>query len=70
MPSGDLRKLSDLFSLSHWSEQYAEHRWRGHVFCPADCQKQVHDAAVQVIKSKYGLEFNEFAAQLSHIPDK
>jgi HD superfamily phosphohydrolase len=67
MPGRDLIPLSEIFPLDYWSEFYTTYKWRGHVFCPPDCQVEVHKAAVQVLEERFGIQFNKYAAELSHI---
>lgn len=68
MPSGELRKMTDFFPLQYWASLYVNHKWRGHVFCPADCQARVHEAAKSVFRDEFGLGFNALAKELSHVP--
>jgi len=68
-PSGLPRKLSDLFPIHYWSLLYISHKWRGHVFCPHDCQQEIYEAAKKVLKSEYGLTFKKSAGELSHVPN-
>jgi HD superfamily phosphohydrolase len=67
-PGYSLRKLSDLFPLNYWVQLYTQHKWRGHVFCPKDCQQQVYEASKKVIGENYGVKFKKSAGEISHVP--
>lgn len=67
--AGGLRKVSDLFPIHYWSELYQKYKWRGHVFCPAEFQQQIHEAALEVFAGeKYGVLFKLSAGETSHVP--
>lgn len=68
VPGGRLVELASLFKLDYWSDQYMNYRWRGHVFCPPQYQREVHKAAKQVMNEEFGLQFNDLAKMLSHVP--
>jgi len=62
-----LRKVSDLFPIHYWGEQFKNYKWRGHVFCPQKYQQQIHEAALQVFKEQYELKFKRSAGETSHV---
>ena len=66
--SGKPRKLSDLFPIGYWAEFYKNYKWRGHVFCPSDCQQEVYEASKDVFNECFGLEFKRSAGESSHVP--
>lgn len=68
-PGYSLRKLSELFPLNYWVLLYTQHKWRGHVFCPRDCQQKVYRAAKKVLGDKYHLRFKKSAGEISHVPN-
>ena len=61
---GTYSSLAELFPIHYWLEMFTNHKWRGHVFCPPDCQQKVSDAAITVMREKYGLTFNTLAKAL------
>ena len=65
----DFEKLSDIFKVDDWAEDYTEHKWRGHVFCPNDnnIRKKISNASVEVFKNKFGIEFKSSAQTLCKI---
>jgi HD superfamily phosphohydrolase len=66
--SGELVKLEQLFPSHYWAELYTSHKWRGHVFCPAECQQKVYEAAKEVLGEQFGLAFGKSAGTSAHVP--
>jgi HD superfamily phosphohydrolase len=60
-------RLNKLFPTDAWLRQYAIHKWRGHVFCPPDLQKDVFKAARVVLIDELNIKLNDNAAAYSHI---
>ncbi|KAA0892092.1 HD domain-containing protein [Oryzomonas rubra] len=67
--AGTLRKVSDLFPIHYWTELYQKYKWRGHVFCPQEFQQKIHEAALDVFNSCFGLKFNKSAGESAHVPE-
>lgn len=65
--AGSLRKVSDLFPIHYWSELYQKYKWRGHVFCPQEHQQKIHEAALEVFKSEFELNFTKSAGESAHV---
>ncbi len=65
----DFQKLRDIFQVDDWAQNYAEHNWRGHVFCPErdGVRKKISDAAKVVLESRFSVRFNESAQKLCKI---
>jgi len=63
----ELRRLTSVFPAAQWVDLYVKNKWKGHVFCPPDCQAAVSVAARSVIEAEYGLQFNEWTNLLCHI---
>jgi len=65
----DFVKLKDIFRVDDWAQDYAEHKWRGHVFCPNDqkIRKKVADAAIQVLESEFSIKFKPSATTMCNI---
>lgn len=55
--------LNDLIKINSWAKQYVMHRYRGHVFCPAEHRDKVARAASVVLGERYGIEFEPEAFQ-------
>ena len=51
----DLIPLNELFPTVRWTQKYGQNKWRGHVFCPPDCRKQIGKAAKDLIEDRYGI---------------
>jgi HD superfamily phosphohydrolase len=51
--------LEDLFPTTGWLRAYADRKWRGHIFGPADKQEQIFRAAKIVLESEFGFQLNE-----------
>ncbi len=68
-PSNELRKLTSFFPINYWNESYMSYKWRGHVFCPYECQQAVYRAAKKVFEDRFGAKFKKLAGALSHVPE-
>lgn len=65
--AGKLRRLSDLFPIHYWSNLYVSYKWRGHVFCPAECQQLIYKTTREVFKTRFNLDFKISAGEASHV---
>lgn len=59
--------LGEFLPIQEWVELYGSHRWRAHIFCPANARTAVNAAAIQVLQSEFGLEVNSMATGEAHI---
>lgn len=51
--------LEKLFPAKSWLSAYADRKWKGHVFGPADVQKELCEAATEVLSEKdFGLDID------------
>lgn len=66
-PANKMRKLSELFPVHYWSDLFAKHKWRGHVFCPSEYQQAIHEAAITVFWNKYKISFRSSAGESAHV---
>jgi len=55
--------LRDFVPVEQWVELYGSHKWRAHVFCPAEVREPVADGAIAVLKKELGLELLPTAKQ-------
>ncbi len=64
-------KLRDIFRVDDWAQDYSEHKWRGHVFCPdnKDIRKKISDAAKQVIESEFNIKFDDSAIKMCKLEE-
>jgi HD superfamily phosphohydrolase len=62
----EFEKLNDIFRVDDWAQNYAEHNWRGHVFCPDrdEVRKKISDSAKAVLEQKFKVKFNNSAKKL------
>lgn len=62
----ELRRLGEIFRVDDWARGYAEHKWRGHVFCPdnGDVRRKISKAAKSVLERKFSIKFNNSAENL------
>lgn len=62
----EFEKLRDIFRVDDWAQNYAEHNWRGHVFCPDrdEVRKKISDSAKAVLERKFSVKFNNSAQKL------
>ena len=62
----DFVKLKEIFRVDDWAQNYAEHNWRGHVFCLGDddVRQKISNAAKSVLQSKLEIKFNTSAKTL------
>lgn len=54
--AGDPVSLNTLFNAEQWAKNYTLHRWRGHVFCPAEVREKVARAAREVLEEQFDVE--------------
>jgi len=66
-PDGNLLPLKSFFNVDQWAEHFDQHKWRGHVFSPAEHVQEISKAAQKVIYDKYGIKFKPIAWQICHI---
>jgi HD superfamily phosphohydrolase len=59
---------NDMFQWSGWTENFANVKWHGHVFCPNvdNTRKAVAAAAKRVLRRRYGLRFKPEALRWAH----
>ena len=62
----EIEKLKDIFGVDDWAQNYAEHNWRGHVFCPDrdEVRKKIAESAKAVLENKFSVKFNNSATKL------
>lgn len=62
----ELRQLKEIFCVDDWARGYAEHKWRGHVFCPdqEDVRRKISQAAQSVLEREFSISFNTLARSL------
>lgn len=62
----DFVKLKDIFRVDDWAQDYAEHNWRGHVFCPDDpaIREKISEAAKNVLEKEFNIRFNKSSKAL------
>jgi len=67
--SPDFVKLKDIFRVDDWAQTYAEHNWRGHVFCPDDddIRRKISKSAQKVLEKDFSIKFNDSAFKLCKI---
>ncbi len=65
--NGEPVTLADVLPITQWVQLYGVHKWRAHVFCPADAREAVNRAAKDVLKSEFGLDFNDMATSYAHL---
>jgi HD superfamily phosphohydrolase len=58
--------LSELFPVGQWSKQYSFNRWRGHVFAPEKCKKEIAESSKKILKKEFGIEFKQEAMILCY----
>jgi len=65
----DFVKLKEIFRVDDWAQDYAEHKWRGHVFCPDDpkIRKKICDAATEVLEAEFSVKFNKASKTICNI---
>jgi uncharacterized protein len=65
----EFEKLKEIFRVDDWAQNYAEHNWRGHVFCPDndEVRKKISDAAKDILQQKFSVKFNISAQKLCKI---
>jgi hypothetical protein len=65
----DFVKLKDIFRVDDWAQTYAEHNWRGHVFCPDDddIRRKISKSAQNVLEKEFSIKFNDSAFKLCKI---
>ena len=57
------QKLGDFIPIAQWVELYGSHKWQSHVFCPSQVRDPIADAAIKVLKRRYGLHILPTAKQ-------
>lgn len=68
---GEVFKATDLFPLQGWLKAYGIYRWRAHVFCPPDIQREVFEATRDELASHDPpIDLNELAWRLAHVPEE
>ncbi|KPK97349.1 MAG: hypothetical protein AMJ95_09575 [Omnitrophica WOR_2 bacterium SM23_72] len=63
----ELKKMSKLFPSNEWVDMYAFHKWKAHVFCPPECQKQVSIAAKDVLEQVFKFKLKDIAWKSCHV---
>lgn len=65
----EFQKLKDIFRVDDWAQSYAEHNWRGHVFCPDndEVRQRISGAAQKILEEKFSVKFNNSARKLCKI---
>ena len=58
--------LSEFFPVGQWSKQYSFSRWRGHVFAPEKCKKEIAENSKKIFKREFGIKFEPEATDLCH----
>ncbi len=51
-PDQDLKQLSDMFPSHQWTEQYNQHKLKGHVFCPEGSIDRIAASARKVFEQE------------------
>lgn len=65
----NLCKLKEIFRVDDWAQNYAEHKWRGHVFCPDGARPKVAKAAKDVLETRFNIKFKEEATAMCKIDE-
>lgn len=62
-------KMVKVFRVDDWAQDYVEHKWRGHVFCPANTaiRGKISSAAKKVLESSLNIQFEDLAVQMCNI---
>lgn len=56
---GELRFLNEIFRIDSWAEAYFDNKWRGHIFCPPDLERDaIGRLGAEALGEMYGLEVN------------
>jgi uncharacterized protein len=59
--------LGEFLPIREWVELYGTHRWRAHIFCPSNARRAINVAAIDVLRSEFGLEMNSMATGHANI---
>jgi len=50
--------LRQLFPSDGWIRSFTQYKWRGYIFCPEDCLRQVSSAAMSVLKNRLSISLD------------
>jgi len=65
-PNGYLT-LHEIFPVDQWVKAFSQNKWKAHIFTKPEYRDQVKRASIEVIKSEYDIDLNEYAEIYSKI---
>ena len=65
----ELSPLSESFPVKTWADQYWQHKYRAHVFCPAECVNAVAGIAKGVLEHRLDVKLNALSHLLCHVDE-